>query len=317
MELFANDRSIHGQFYDIPLFRDALARLMAMRNVAQRFGREVYAHSMLLTASPMPNMTMQQAVQRLKKDEQRSVMSWLTKGGPFWDDLRKHRSGDLLEYVDEVVTDSAIGEAAYRKLNAIECALVSLTPSDWDFSPIPVTWRREEEVDQHIDLDNCREAVALEEMLSDKAPPIRSWDYLRDAATNRFRSLIFAEDCFKAHEKMSFVKSSAERLLVLCGILDRLARSFDADGSRSLEGQRIFQDHFTGDNALFSDSSSQEKHEFRNELTFPHPEISGESLFCTWHGKERHLTLRLHFSWPIRAGKPVYIVYAGPKLTKR
>ena len=317
MELFANDRSIHGQFYDIPLFRDALARLMAMRNVAQRFGREVYAHSMLLTASPMPNMTMQQAVQRLKKDEQRSVMSWLTKGGPFWDDLRKHRSGDLLECVDEVVTDSAIGEAAYRKLNAIECALVSLTPSDWDFSPIPVTWRREEEVDQHIDLDNCRDAVALEEMLSDKAPPIRSWDYLRDAATNRFRSLIFAEDCFKPHEKMSFVKSSAERLLVLCGILDRLARSFDADGSRSLEGQRIFQDHFTGDNALFSDSSSQEKHEFRNELTFPHPEISGESLFCTWHGKERHLTLRLHFSWPIRAGKPVYIVYAGPKLTKR
>ena len=92
---------------------------------------------------------------------------------------------------------------------------------------------------------------------------------------------------------MSFVKSSAERLLVLCGILDRLARSFDADGSRSLEGQRIFQDHFTGDNALFSDSSSQEKHEFRNELTFPHPEISGESLFCTWHGNS--VTLRFGY----------------------
>ena len=29
------------------------------------------------------------------------------------------------------------------------------------------------------------------------------------------------------------------------------------------------------------------------------------------------MTLRLHFSWPVRAGEPVYVVYAGPKLTKR
>lgn len=317
MELFANDRSIYGQFYDVLLFRDALARLMAMRNVARRFGREVYAHSMLLTANPMPNMTMQQAVQRLKKDEQRSVMNWLTKRGPFWDDLRKHRPDDLLECRGDVVTDSAIGEAAFRKLHAVECALVSLTPSDWDFSPVPVTWRREDVVDQHTDLDNCREVVALEEMLSDAAPPIRSWEYLRNAATSRFRSLIFADDCFKPLEKMTFVKSSADRILVLCDILDRVARAFDPDGSRSLEGLRIYQDHFTGDNALFSDSSSREKHEFRDDLTFPHPEISGESLFCTWHGKERHLTLRLHFSWPIRFGEPVYVVYVGPKLTRR
>ena len=31
----------------------------------------------------------------------------------------------------------------------------------------------------------------------------------------------------------------------------------------------------------------------------------------------RRMTLRLHFSWPIRADEPVYVVYVGPKLTKR
>ena len=56
MELFANDLSIHGQFHDISSFRDELARLMAMRNVAQRFGREVYCHRALLTANPIPNI---------------------------------------------------------------------------------------------------------------------------------------------------------------------------------------------------------------------------------------------------------------------
>ena len=84
MELFANDLSIHGQFHDISSFRDELARLMAMRNVAQRFGREVYCHRALLTANPIPNMSMQQALGRLRESERRAAMSWLTRGGPFW-----------------------------------------------------------------------------------------------------------------------------------------------------------------------------------------------------------------------------------------
>ena len=70
---------------------------------------------------------------------------------------------------------------------------------------------------------------------------------------------------------------------------------------------------------MFSDSSDKEtrKRRFREALTFPHPGERGSSLFCPWHGKVRHMTLRLHFSWPVRAGRPVYVVYAGPKLTKR
>ena len=105
---------------------------------------------------------------------------------------------------------------------------------------------------------------------------------------------------------------------MLLGILDRFARSFDASGARTIEGQRIYQDYFTGgDNALFSDSSDDEKGDFGEALTFPHPDEPGSFLFCTWHGKVRHMTLRLHFSWPIACGKPVYVVYAGPKLTKR
>ena len=73
----------------------------------------------------------------------------------------------------------------------------------------------------------------------------------------------------------------------------------------------------SGEEASFSDSSDSEKRGFRARLTFPHPDKPGESMFCTWHGKVRHMMLRLHFSWPVRADEPVYVVYAGPKLTKR
>ena len=323
MDLLANDLSIHGQFHDAASFRDATARMMAMRAAARRFGREVHCHRMLLAAEAMPGVPMQQAFQRLSVNERRSAMRWLTHGGPFWDEdgLRRHGADDYLECRDEVVTDRAVGEAAYRMLHGMECALVSFTPSDWNFSPVEVTWRRDDEGlgDRTATLENWRDAVALEDRLRDTPPPVRSWDDLRRVSTGRFGNLTFAGACFDPLAGAPFVKSAADRILVLFDILDRFARAFDADGARTPEGHRLYRDHFTGidDQGAFSDSSDREKRDFRQALTFPHPDDPGKSLSCTWHGKVRHSALRLHFSWPIRHGEPVYVVYAGPKLTKR
>ena len=320
MELFANDRSIHGQFHDILSFRESLARLMAMRNAARRFGREVYCHRTLLTTNPMPNITMQQALGRLASSERRAAMVWLTRGGPFWDDLRQHGADDYLECGDDIVTDSAVGEAAYRVLHEVECGLVSVTPSNWDFSPVEVTWRREAEGldDQIAPLENWRDAAGLAKTLQDNPPPLRSWSDLQAISTKRFRRLTFAGKCFDPLFGRPFSKNSAERILVLLGILDRLARAFDADGVRTSEGHWIYKNYFTGrKNALFSDSSDTEKNDFRRHLTFPCPDDPQKSIFCTWHGKVPHMTLRLHFSWPIRFCEPIYVVYAGPKITRR
>ena len=139
----------------------------------------------------------------------------------------------------------------------------------------------------------------------------------RGVEKKRFTSLTITEDCFAPLASLPFAKSAADRLLALLSVLDRLACAFDDKGARNAEGRHIYTDYFTGDRALFSDSSDTEKRKSRDELTFPHPENPITSLFCPWHGKVSHMTLRLHFSWPIVAGKPVYVVYAGPKITKR
>ena len=319
MDLFTNDLSIQEQFHDLASFRDALDRLMAMRGTARRFRREVYCHRALLTTNPMPNTSMQQAIWRLPvESERRAVMGWLTRGGPFWEDLRRHGIGDYLECGGDIVTDSAVGEAAFRTLNNIECGLVSVTPSDWDFSPVKVTWRREDEGldDKTATLENWRDATRLEEWLCDAAAPIQSWDDLRETSTSRFRSLTFANDCFKPLAGITFAKGAAGRFVVLLGILDRLARAFDADGVQTPEAQRIYEDYFKGKSALFSDSSETEKSRFRKKLTFPHPDYPRKSLFCTWHGKVRQMTLRLHYSWSGKFRDTVYIAYLGPKITK-
>lgn len=318
MDLFANELSIHGQFHDTESFRRAFARLRDIREVVRPFDQEVHCHSMMLDAEVMPDVSMRQALQRLPEAERRLAMRWLTHRGPFWDVLRRHGPDDYLECKGDVVTDSAIGEAAYQTLHGMNCALVSFTPSDWDRSPIEATWRRGGVGlnDRTVALENWRDATTLENRLRNMSP-IRSWEGLRRISAGRFDSLTFADNCFDPLFGTPFVKSAADRIVVLFELLDRLARAFDADGARTSEGQRIYQDHFTGDRGSFSDSSDSEKRDFRAALTFRRPDDTGESLFCTWHGKVRHPALRVHFSWPIRFGEPVYVVYAGPKITKR
>ena len=319
MEFFANEMSIHQQFHDLPTFHDAVGRLMAMRSVARRFGLDMYCHRALLGVEPVPGVWMQQAVQGLGANERRALMSWLTHHGPFWDDVRRHDANDWLECGDEIVTDTAVGEAANRTMHGVECALVSATPSDWDYSPVEVTWSRETEGldDRNASLDNWWDGAALNERLQDAPPPVRSWADLGELSRIRFTRLTFADRCFEPLAGVPFARSAADRMVFLLSALDSFANEFDASGSRTPEGGRIYREYFAGEEALFSDSSDSEKRRFRARLTFPHPDRQGESMFCTWHGKVRHMTLRLHFSWPVRANEPVYVVYAGPKLTKR
>ena len=110
---------------------------------------------------------------------------------------------------------------------------------------------------------------------------------------------------------------AAHRLTSLLDTLNQLKQSFDDKGTLTAEGLRLYQDRFTGSRAWFSDSSASEKSEFQTGLTFRHPEINDEYLFCPWHGKVSASTLRVHFSWPVSSSEPLYVVYMGPKITKR
>ena len=267
----------------------------------------------------LPGVSLQQTLGQLDKSERLAVVGWLTRGGPFWDDLRRHGAGDWLEYRGELVTDTAVGEAAFRALHNNACGLVSVSPSAWEFSPIDVTWRRDADGsrDRGTSISNWWDVATLEDDLQTADPPIVSWDVLCDVATRRFAALRFAGDCFTPTAGLPFAVSAAERIIVLFDILNRLVRAFDSSGRRTAEGHDIYRTYFTGGNALFSDSSDTEKLDFRNELTFRHLDQPHGSLFCPWRGKMRHLELRMHYTWSGRPGEPVYVVYVGSKITKR
>jgi len=154
MELLVNDLSIHGQFPNIDSFRAAITQLMKMRNLCRRFGLELYCHKNMAHAQVTKSLIMPQAIQSFSQQEKSALMQWLTRKGPYWEDFRKHDSGDYLECNEQVVTDSAIGEAAFRCFHAGNCQLVSMVPSDWEETPLVVWWHENGSGDIDIQVVN-------------------------------------------------------------------------------------------------------------------------------------------------------------------
>ena len=166
-----------------------------------------------------------------------------------------------------------------------------------------------------ITVPNYWDATDLQNVLQSTPVPSGSWSELEEDARTRFQYLMFASDCFSYLNGYPFDRGAATRILSRLDVLNRLAGLVDSSGRRTREGHQLYQDHFTGDRAVFSDSSDAEKNRFRDKLTFPHPEQSNGELFCPWHGKVNNPPFRIHFSWPAPPGTPLYVVYIGWKIT--
>lgn len=260
---------------------------------------------------------MPQAIQRLGQAEKSALMQWLTRHGPFWEDERVHGPDDYLECNDQVVTDTAIGEVAFRCFQGTDYRLVSLIPSSWEHTPLAVRWLLAGGDDRVINVANHVMLEDLEVALRSAPDPIASWDQLALVSQARFLNLNFSASAFDPLRGLPLVPGAVQRIIERLDVLERLKCCFDQYGERTPEGHRLYQEHFTGDKAWFSDSSDIEKNNFRSEMTFKHPEIEGVTLFCTMHGKVKTPQIRIHFSWPMRADIPLYVVYVGPKITKR
>jgi hypothetical protein len=309
MDLLVNDRSLHGQFYDIEAFRAAIGRLMRIREVARRHGRALYCHRGLASALATPQDSMQAAVNALSKEQRSAVLVWINQHGPFWDDERAHAEDDWYECAGDVVTDTAIGEAAHCLLQGIYRGLASFQPSDFLRDPLSVQLVVSDTQRTCVGVPNFWDPAAVEASLAEAPPALHSWTALKQHCVERFEQLTFASNAFEPLRGQPFKQSLAERILALLDVMHRLSECFEPSGSRSAEGHALYQKHFTGDKAWFSDSSDSEKSDFKDDLTFPHPDMPDQHLFCTWHGKAKSPQYRVHFSWPITGATPIYVVY--------
>jgi hypothetical protein len=313
-----NELSFHGQFHSVQEFHSAVETVMGIRNEIKRFGAQLFCRREVTNAQVTADATMPQAINGLARDKRQAWVQWLTQQGPFWLDQREHSDDDWLELDDErIVTDTAIGEVAYRNLNGLLGELVTVDPSDWLRHPLRVRWVTGSSAERATDVTNHWTHESVIKSLEAAPPTYDSWASFEEHARRKCVLLTFAENAFSPLRGRPYVPGAAEGIESRLTVLNTLYGSFDSKGNRTAEGNRIYVDYFGHKKAWFTDSSDGEKSEFESELTFPFPGRPGEYLFCTWHGKVKTPQIRIHFSWPIAKDVPLYVVYVGPKITKR
>lgn len=317
MDFLLNELSAQQQFNDAASFIESIQEVMRIRQHILQLGSGLYCHRNFAYTQITNELGMQQVAQLLPRSERSVVLQWLTQRGPFWEDSRVHGSHDWIEVSGEIVTDSAVGEAAFAQIFGLNRKLVSFSPSSWNSTPISATLVKDGHPQTDIEISNYWTSESVQALLDTEPERTDSWAALSSLVIRTCSELTFAENTFSPLEGHPFVPSAAERIRVLLYVLNKFKTCFDNEGKRSAEGHRLYGDHFTGDKAWFSDSSDSEKIDFLEDLTFPHPVIPYKHIFCPFHGKVKTPQLRIHFTWPVRAGEPLYVAYVGPKLTKR
>lgn len=287
----------------------------------ENHGHSCYYSRQLNTREVMPGLDLRQVVKNTgDRNFIQQVANLLSKRGPFWSENRRHSEDDYFAYQDEVVTNMAIAEVAWRVANhQQDCYTVSFKPSNFNYSPLPVIWYQSKG-ERFIDVQNFCEVNTLTTLLKSSLKPPTTWEELIQQCIKEYSHLTFADDLLDPLDSEPFSETIAKKVRELLSILDELNTCFGEDGKFNCRGQEIVENYFHGDKALFSDESESNKNRFETALTFKKPgSARGETIFCPFHGKVKMgKQYRIHFNWPKeQSTNPLYIVYIGPKITKR
>jgi len=318
MQFLLNELSLHNQYKNLHDFQASLKQILRLRKFILEKGYHLFCTDRIHTQSVSGSQQFNQVLMKTQDHNMRMmVLSWLSKDGPYWDKPPEHDFGQdyftLAEDSDNLVTGSALAEAAFKVERGELCSTISFSPSNYCFSPIKIVWYQNKK-SVTIRFDNFWEAQSINEFLENLPVPVTSWKLMVDVAKNRFQNLLFGDDLLENLIGIPFQQAVANRSFELLAVLNELRQCFDDNGNRTQRGHEIIQNHFHGDSAHFSDESENNKHRFRKELTFILP--NGEEVFCPFHGKIRTAVFRIHFTWPMTANSPTFIAYIGPKITR-
>ena len=150
---------------------------------------------------------------------------------------------DWFEYNSEIVTDTAVGEAAYCLFHGTPRSLVSVNPSCWMTSPLSVIWRDNAHA-RSIDVPNYWDADELKAALDGALAPPNCGGDLETTA----RSFVTQPDVLsrklRNRSSGSPLQGCRRESLATSAILHESRIAFDERGGSALRGTqttRVFQ----------------------------------------------------------------------------
>ncbi|MBW2737712.1 MAG: hypothetical protein JRE64_02450 [Deltaproteobacteria bacterium] len=319
MEWHINDLSLDGQFADPKAFKAALEPLLQLRHHNPLVRSRLYCSRLLHACQVTATANLQQTVVATRdKTFMGLVLGWMGKNGPFWDDDRQPNVDDYFEYETHDVTDQGLGEVARRILVDIVANAFSFQGSKLPFttSPLLVQQGLAEAPIADVNIDNHWKVEQLV-AAAQSSRIYRTWSDVHNEIKSRFDGLIIPDNAIEKLLATPFSEQVTKRIFELLRVLNYLVTESDENGKLSQAGKKLLADHFVGKKAWFTNESSGNKVNFKEQMTFSDPDDAAKKIFCPWHGKIKTPQIRIHFQWRRPAGqKEIKVVYIGPKITK-
>ena len=254
--------------------------------------------------------------QRLPRDQRHLFFAWAAKHGPFIDDDRQPVEPDLFVFGEEEadVTDLGLGEAARRLLAGEAACVLSLVEdpaSRFATDPLVVVQELLDDAYEHIRVPNFLDVATLAAAVRADLPDPTNWAEALAQARQRFDRLLIGDYCDTCLSRETFRPHQSRRVVELLAVLQAVMEEMNQGGELSAKGRELYEKHFVGKTAWFSDESERHKRT-PERYTFPDPAGPG-TLTCFWHGKIRSQFLRMHFEWPLYSpADRLRVVYIGP-----
>jgi hypothetical protein len=317
MEFHINDLSLSRQFADPQAFRFALEPLLRLRYREPLLQICLFCSRSLHACKATAIHDLKDAVRATgDKVYIRLVLGWVDKSGPFWDDDRQFEKDDYFEYRGSDVTNQGLGEAARRRLAGRDANAYSFQASGFEISPLPVQHGLTEEPLDSIEIINHWQIEQLRVALN-FCHSLNCWKDVQGEINRRFNNLIIASNVMNDLMASPFSAHVADQIIIRLDILSKIVDESNLNGGLSATGRILLDNHFVGQKAWFTDESTDNKVNFKKDMTFSDPSDASKRIFCPFHGKIKSPQIRIHFEWPRPRGqREIKVVYIGPKITK-
>lgn len=311
-----NELSLSGQFKSPQQFAEVFQSLVAARQKSELLRTLLRCTSAALDRYVCDQVTLKSAIDTVGGQLKTESIRWLANQGPFWTSDEVAVQENLFFHGNIDVTLTGLGEACRRRLTNGDAECVSFrnaTPS-FDQDPLILTHGLLEDPIGQLSIPNWTDIEALLASCAQQPLPPTTWEACLASLAEMFPNVWFAPDLLEFLDGEPFVLYVHERAVALLRVLVEMTETRLTDGSWSDRGKELYELHFTGDKAWFTDESDANKTKFKEALSFH--DRSGVKQLCAFHGKIKTPQYRIHFPWPPKKGEPLEIVYIGPKLTK-
>ena len=319
MRVFVNELALRESCAATTPLYAPLEALLRTRQNHPVIAHVLYCPRTMSSIEIRAGVTLFSVVRTMPRDIRNQLFAWIGKRGPFIEDDRQSVENDLFFFGDCEVTDGGLGEAARRIVASLRAAVFSVIHdrrSRFLADPLTVTHGFHDEPIGQVDVPNFHDGRGLAGALADLVPEPETWSELLSSCRQLYDRLVVGSHCDGILSRYPYSPSIGRRIQALLAVLQRLMLEMNEDGSLTVAGNRLREQYFVGERALFSDESSSRKthKKSRDAFAFPDPEGSG-TMTCYWHGKVSSQFFRIHFEWPVLPPRrKLRIAYIGPHI---